>query len=110
MTRKSSNKDFAFVKCESKIIKINFQDILFIEAFSDYVKINTIGSEYVILSTMKSIQAFLPKDDFFRVHRSFLVRKDKITIIENNMILMEKKNIPISRSAKRNLLNSLNFF
>ena len=110
MTRKSSNKNFAFVKDGTKIIRIDFKEILFIEALADYVQINTIGSEYVILSTMKSIQVFLPQDDFFRVHRSFIVRKDKIRIIENNMILMEKKNIPISRSAKRNLLNSLNFF
>lgn len=105
----SSNKDFAFVKDGTKIIRIDFKEILFIEALADYVQINTTEGRHTVLATMKSMQANLPEDDFFRVHRSYIVRKDKIKVIEDNMILMEQKNIPISRSAKQEFFNTFNF-
>ena len=105
----SSDKDFAFVKDGTKIVRIDFNEILFIEALADYVQINTVDDRYTVLATMKSMQANLPSNDFFRVHRSYIVRKDKIKIIEDNMILMEKKNIPISRSAKQEFFNTFNF-
>lgn len=105
----STNRDFAFVKDGTKIIRIEFNEILFIEALADYVQINTLEGRYTVLATMKSMQANLPEDDFFRVHRSYIVRKDKIKIIEDNMILMDQKNIPISRSAKQEFFNTFNF-
>jgi DNA-binding LytR/AlgR family response regulator len=105
----SSDRDFAFVKDGTKIVRIDFNEILFIEALADYVQINTVDDRYTVLATMKSMQANLPHNDFFRVHRSYIVRKDKIKIIEDNMILMEKKNIPISRSAKQEFFNTFNF-
>lgn len=105
----SKDLDFAFVKDGTKIIRIDFKDILFIEALADYVQINTVDGRYTILATMKSMQANLPENDFFRVHRSFIVRKDRIKIIEDNLILMDKKNIPISRSAKQEFFNTFNF-
>ena len=105
----SSNRDFAFVKDGTKIIRIDFKEILFIEALADYVQINTTQGRYTVLATMKSMQANLPEDDFFRIHRSYIVRKDKIRVIEDNMILMETKNIPISRSSKQEFFNTFNF-
>ena len=105
----SSNRDFAFVKDGTKIIRIDFKEILFIEALADYVQINTLQGRYTVLATMKSMQANLPEDDFFRIHRSYIVRKDKIRVIEDNMILMETKNIPISRSSKQEFFNTFNF-
>ena len=105
----SFDRDFAFVKDGTKIIRIDFKEILFIEALADYVQINTIHGRYTVLATMKSMQANLPEDDFFRIHRSYIVRKDKIRVIEDNMILMENKNIPISRSSKQEFFNTFNF-
>ena len=105
----SSNRDFAFVKDGTKIIRIDFKEILFIEALADYVQINTEHGRYTVLATMKSMQANLPEDDFFRIHRSYIVRKDKIRVIEDNMILIETKNIPISRSSKQEFFNTFNF-
>lgn len=105
----SKDLDFAFVKDGTKIIRVDFKDVLFIEALADYVQINTTDGRYTVLATMKSMQANLPENDFFRVHRSFIIRKDKIKVIEDNMILMGDKNIPISRSAKQEFFNTFNF-
>tara|TARA_B110000211_G_C14077515_1_gene552894 strand:- start:1889 stop:2572 length:684 start_codon:yes stop_codon:yes gene_type:complete len=103
------SQDFAFVKDGNKIVRIEFSEVLFIEALADYVQINTVDGRVTVLSTMKSMQSKLPKNDFFRVHRSFIVRKDKIKIIEDNLILMEGKNIPISRSVKQDFFNTFKF-
>lgn len=107
--KSSLEDDFAFVKDGSKIIRVDFKDILFIEALADYVQINTETAKYTVLGTMKSLAASLPERDFYRVHRSFIIRKDKIKVIEDNMIPMKGKNIPISRSAKQAFFASFNF-
>lgn len=107
--KSSIDQDFAFVKDGSKIIRVDFKDILFIEALADYVQINTAEEKHTVLATMKSMQNSLPQKDFYRVHRSFIIRKDKIKVIEDNLIPMKGKNIPISRSAKQDFFASFNF-
>jgi DNA-binding LytR/AlgR family response regulator len=103
------SQDFAFVKDGNKIVRIDFSEVLFIEALADYVQINSIDSKVTVLSTMKSMQSKLPRNDFFRVHRSFIVRKDKIKVIEDNLVIMKGKNIPISRSVKQEFFNTFKF-
>lgn len=105
----SDGKDFAYVRDGSKIVRIDFSKVLFIEALADYVQINTEEGRYTVLSTMKSLLSKLPKKDFYRVHRSFIIRKDKIKIIEDSLIIMGDKSIPISRSVKQEFFNSLDF-
>ncbi|MFN3916515.1 MAG: response regulator [Flavobacteriales bacterium] len=106
---KESN-EFIFVKANSKLVKINSKDIFFIEALKDYVVINTLNTRYTIHSTMKDIEKKLSERDFIRVHRSFIVRLDKIASIDQPNIIMEndKKVIPIGGSYKDDLVNRLN--
>jgi two-component system, LytTR family, response regulator LytT len=106
---KESN-DFIFVKANSKLVKINSKDIFFVEALKDYVVINTLNTRYTIHSTMKDIEKKLNERDFIRVHRSFIVRLDKIASIDHPNIIMEndKKVIPIGGSYKDDLVNRLN--
>ncbi len=105
---KESN-DILFVKANSKLVKLNTKDIYFVEALKDYVVINTATARYTIHSTMKDIQAKLSSADFIRVHRSFIVRIDKIASIEHNNIVVEgdKKIIPIGGSYKDELAQKL---
>lgn len=108
-TSEDKGEQAAYVRDGNKIVRINYKDIIFVEALADYVQINTVDARYTVLSTMKSLSAKLPQDDFYRVHRSFIVRIDKIKTIEDGMIVMDKKNIPISRSAKQEFFNTFNF-
>ena len=98
-----------FVKSKYQLVKVKTQEIYFIEALKDYVRINTIDHRYIIHSTMKSIKEKLPAADFARVHRSFIVRLDKISAIEFPNIIIEhdKKYIPIGSSYKNELMNKL---
>lgn len=107
------NKDsngFIFVKSKSRLVKIKTSDIYFVEALKDYVVINTLESRYTIHSTMKDIASKLEPDNFIRVHRSFIVRLDKIASIEYPNLHLEndKKVIPIGGSFKDDLINKLN--
>lgn len=97
-----------FVKIDSKLMKINTGDILMIEALADYVTIFTAAKTYTVHSTMKGIETKLPPDEFIRIHRSFIVRFNYITEIENNNIKLGKKLLPIGKLYKDDLMKRLN--
>jgi two-component system response regulator LytT len=104
------SKDLIFVKSNSRLVKVKTSDIYFVEALKDYVVINTNSTRYTIHSTMKDIEKKLPNTDFIRVHRSFIVRIDKIVAIEQPNLILEddKKTIPIGGSYKDDLSKRLN--
>lgn len=103
-------KDILFVKSNSKLVKVKTHDIFFVEALKDYVVVNTRNTRYTLHSTMKDIESKLPSSDFIRVHRSFIVRLDKIVAIEQPNLILEddKKVIPIGGSYKEGLTKRLN--
>lgn len=100
-----STQNFIFVKANSKLVKLRTQDIYFVEALKDYVVINTLEKRYTIHSSMKAISDKLNDDEFIRVHRSFIVRIDKIEAIEfpNLHLENDKKTIPIGGSYREDL-------
>lgn len=104
------SKDFIFVKSKSRLVKIKTNDIYYVEALKDYVVINTLETRYTVHSTMKEIVSKLSGDQFIRVHRSFIVRVDKIAAIEypNLHLENEKKVIPIGGSYRDELMDRLN--
>lgn len=106
---KEGDDSVIFVKSNSRLIKVKSSDILFVEALKDYVVINLGDSRYTIHSTMKDIEKKLPGHDFIRVHRSYIVRLDKINAIEQTNIVMEggKKLIPIGGSYKDDLFKKI---
>ena len=97
-----------FVKSEAKLIKINTENILMIEALADYVSIYTDTKTFTIHGTMKGFESKLPPDEFIRIHRSYIVRFNAITEIENNHIRLGKKLLPIGKNYKDNLLKRIN--
>lgn len=103
------SNDFIFVKSNFKLVKLNKKEIYFVEALKDYVVINTMDKRYTIHSTMKGIEERLG-NDFIRVHRSFIVRVDKISTIEYPNLQLEddKKLIPIGGSFKDRLMDRIN--
>ncbi|MBK6626807.1 MAG: response regulator [Flavobacteriales bacterium] len=104
-----SANDLLFVKSNSRLVKLRISDIYYIEALKDYVVINTLNARYTVHSTMKDIEGKLPESEFARVHRSFIVRIDKIVAIEQPNLILEndKKVIPIGGSYKDDLSRRL---
>ena len=99
--------DAFFVKFNSSLVKINTKDIFLIEALADYIAIHTTTQKYVVHSTMKDIKSKLPKNDFIRIHNSYIVRVDKITSIEGGNLTVNSKIIPISRSKQKDLMDRI---
>lgn len=104
----SFEKDFFYVKQQSRFLQVYYKEVVYIEALADYVNIHTDKKRYTILSTMKAIESQLPPQDFMRVHRSFIVRLDKIREIEDNTIAVDGKLIPVSRYSKEDFLKKIN--
>lgn len=96
-----------FVRSDRKMIKICFDEILFIESLADYIKIHLTDKTVVTRETISNIEAKLPQKDFIRTHRSFIVSLANITSFTNELIEIGKKQIPISRSYKKAVLGLL---
>ena len=100
--------DFFFVKADKKLVKVNFDDIVYIEGLKDYVIIRLSHTRVITLQTMKSLEEKLPSPQFRRIHRSFIVGMDKVLAIEGSMVeVMEKdkpKLLPIGKNYKDELL------
>lgn len=92
-----------FVKSEYKLIQVELKDILYIEGLKDYVKIYEEGASKPLLSlmSMKNLEDMLPPSRFIRVHRSFIVQKDKIRVIDHGRIVFGKTYVPIGDSYKQ---------
>ncbi|MEI6047456.1 MAG: LytTR family DNA-binding domain-containing protein [Bacteroidota bacterium] len=99
-----SNKDFLFIKSGYKLLRINFDDIKYIEGMSEYIRIHLTNAKPVMtLLSMKSVEAILPPDRFLRVHRSYIVNLTKISVIERNRIIFDANvYIPVSEQYKSN--------
>ena len=92
-----------FVKSDYKLVQIELKKILYIEGLKDYIKIYEEDAAKPILSlmSMKAMDDLLPSTRFMRVHRSYIVQKDKIRVIDRGRIVFGKNYIPISDSYKQ---------
>ncbi|GAB4395239.1 MAG: LytTR family DNA-binding domain-containing protein [Microscillaceae bacterium] len=98
-----------FINADHKIVRIDFEDILYIQSFKDYVKIHCQSQKYPYLSlqTMHAVESLLPKNHFMRVHRSYIVSLEKIKAIERRHLEIAGNNIPISETYLPNFQNWL---
>ncbi|RNC65298.1 LytTR family DNA-binding domain-containing protein [Proteiniphilum sp. X52] len=107
-TRKNvPETDVIFVKSDQQIIPIPLKDILYIEGLRDYIKIYTVNRSrpHVILESMKNMEKMLPAHLFIRVHRSFIVQKNKIESLNRNRLMVPNREIPIGRTYKQRVLS-----
>lgn len=106
--KSSIQKDHLFVKSNGVHIRVPTSTIHYIEAQSDHVNIVTDAGLYKVHATLKNISDNVPYDQFLRVHNSFIVNLQKISGLEGNFVLIQKKTIPVSRSRQKELLSRIN--
>lgn len=108
----ASTDQFFFVKADKKLVKINFDDIVYIEGLKDYVIIKNETNRVITLQTMKSLEDKLPPQTFRRIHRSFIVNMNKIQALDGSVVeVMEKgqvKHLPIGKNYRDELLELIN--
>lgn len=98
---------YFFVRSDRKMIKINFDEITYIESLSDYLKIHINEKTIVTRETITSIEAKLPQADFIRIHRSYIISIAHVSAFTNEYIEVNKMQLPISRSYKKEVLERL---
>jgi two-component system LytT family response regulator len=94
------NNDFFFVKADGGLVKIFFDEILFIEALKEYVRIVTKEKSVITYHTLTGLEEKLPKGNFYRIHRSYIVNIKAISSIEGFIVKIDKHELPISRSER----------
>ena len=105
VSRSEQSPDHFFVNVEYTLVKILFDDILFIEGLKDYIKIHLASSSRPVLTKMslKGMEEKLPTGKFIRVHKSYIVAADKITVIKRDLVYIANNEIPVSDFYKENL-------
>ena len=98
---------YFFIKSDNKLIKVLYDDILFVEALQNYVAVYTKGRKYITYITFHSIETQLPTGRFIRTHKSYIVAAAKVESIEGNEITIESYKIPISRTEREAVLQQL---
>ncbi|MDX1364017.1 LytR/AlgR family response regulator transcription factor [Arenibacter latericius] len=104
------DEEHIFVKSNLKKRKVILNDIKWIEALGDYIKLVTDEANIVILSTMKSFEKQLPEDKFLRIHKSYIVNLERIEKFNSKNVEVDGKQIPLSRNKKTELAEALNNF
>ncbi|RUT78922.1 LytR/AlgR family response regulator transcription factor [Ancylomarina longa] len=106
------DKSEIFIKSNSSLVRLNYHDILWIEALENYVVVNTYQEKYTIHFTMKAIEEKMPSARFSRIHRSYIVNLSKIELIEDNSVVIDteagSKSIPIGKSYRDKLMGDIN--
>lgn len=100
-------EDFFFIKADARLVKIFFEDVLFVEALQNYVAIHTKTKKFITYLTFKSIEDYLPPDRFIKTHKSYIVSAARIDNIEGNEIRIADHHIPISRTSKDEVMDKL---
>ncbi len=97
----SPGEPFFFVKTETRIEKVRFADVLYIEGMGDYWRIITPTKKIMSLLNYKKLEEILPQNQFIRVHKSFIVALEKIESVERNRIRIADRMIPISETFRK---------
>lgn len=101
------SSEYFFIKADNKLVRILFDEVLFVEALQNYVTIHTAVKKYMTYLTFKSVEDYLPGDKFIKVHKSYIVSASKIDSIEGNEIKIGQHHIPISRNQKDEVMEKL---
>ncbi|MEI6348443.1 MAG: response regulator [Bacteroidota bacterium] len=101
VSQELSTANFIFVKANKKNYKVDIDDIFFIEALGDYIKIHTSTVVLVTYQSMKKIESVLPSNIFVRIHKSYIVSVNKIKSVEGNMVEIKNEKLSIGNSYKQ---------
>ncbi len=103
ITETETNAASFFLKGDKKLHQIHFEDLLFIEAYGHFTKVYLKKDMIISPQKISDFEKLLPTLDFLRIHKSFIVSKNKIKYIEGNRVLIEQHKIPIGQTYKENV-------
>lgn len=102
-----SDDDYIFIKTDNKLLRIFFNDILFVEALQNYVAIHTAEKKFISYLTFKGVEDKLPAHKFLKVHKSYIVQIARVDAFQNNELQIGTLKIPVSRNLKDEVLKKI---
>lgn len=108
--KEETNAEYIFIKANKKAVRVEFKSICFIEGLGDYIKIHLQNKHLVTNLSMKKMEELLPSDQFFRIHKSFIVRLDQIQSIEGNQLEVAGNKLPIGNNFRQEFQELINRF
>ncbi|MBL7702014.1 MAG: response regulator transcription factor [Ferruginibacter sp.] len=99
----NTENDWLFIKSGYKMVKVHFEDILYLEGMRDYTAIHTITQKILTLQSMRQMETLLPGNSFARVHKSYIVNLSKITVAEKGKLMIEATSIPVGSTYAETL-------
>ena len=107
LAEEEKKESFVYFRSERKMVKVMLDDILYIESMKDYVKVFTTNGMLMTKQSITSVEAMLPETHFVRVHRSYIVSIKKIKSFTNDLIGIDKTEIPIGKLFKTHVMKVL---
>jgi two-component system, LytTR family, response regulator len=98
------NESFVYFRADRKMVKVMLDDILYIESMKDYIKVNTVHGVIITKQSISSVEAMLPEKLFVRTHRSFIVSINKIKSFTNELVEVDKTDIPIGKLFRNGVM------
>ncbi|HMH34515.1 MAG TPA: LytTR family DNA-binding domain-containing protein [Puia sp.] len=98
---------YFFIKSDNKLVKVLYDDLLFVEALQNYVAVHSKDKKLITYLTFKSVEEHLPPDRFLKIHKSYIVSIEKIDSIEGNEVKIGSHSLPISRSIKEEVMEKI---
>ncbi|MFH6999671.1 LytR/AlgR family response regulator transcription factor [Flavobacterium sp. FlaQc-57] len=103
----SKGDSHIFIKVDKKMMKINIEEILFVEGMKEYIKVVTPDKTYITHKSLTSLSEELPADRFLRIHKSYVIALNKVKSIEGNRIQIQSYTIPIGRNYSKEVKNKI---
>jgi two-component system LytT family response regulator len=104
---KTTSEDHIFIKTEYRIQKINLSSILYIEALRDYIAFHTGEGKVLSLESMRNMETILPSNRFIRIHKSYMINKEKIDFLERGKVVINNQYLPIGDTYREKLTAQL---
>lgn len=101
-------REFVFIRTDQMWVNVDLNSIYYFEAYGDYIKVHSDSKVYIIHNTMKKLEERLSPKDYARVHRSYMVKIDKIQNIEVGNLQINEKILPVGNSYRKDLIEKLN--
>lgn len=98
---------FLLLQADRKLYRVPLEEVLYLQAYGDYVKVFTTTQLYVPKTTLNQLEEELPERMFFRIHRSYLISLPKVRYLEGNFVVVGEEKIPVGRSYREGLLTRL---
>jgi len=99
--------DHFFIKADNRLVKLTYDEILFVEALQNYVVIHTPQKKYITYLTFRSVEEYLPRDRFLKVHKSYIVSASRVDSIEGTDLWIGVHQIPVSRNLREEVMDKL---